>query len=153
MTLTESIPTAIILLFWLVMISVHILTLLSVAGKWRLYQKAGQAGWKSLIPLYSDYMDFRIAHSLPMFWPWLLCQLSGYFLISIAEGYLILIIAILLLIGYTISFIRDYRLSGAFGHSVGFTLGLFFLRPLFLIILGFGRARYLEKQQKKVTRQ
>ena len=146
MTLTEFIPATVLLIFWLVVISINILTLLSAAGKWKLYHKAGQAGWKSLIPLYSDYMDFRIARSVPMFWPWLLCRSSGYFLIHITEGSLILIIVILLLIGYTISFIRDYKLSKAFGRGVSFTLGLVLFRPLFLMILGFGRARYLEKQ-------
>ncbi len=64
MTLTEFIPATVLLIFWLVVISINILTLLSAAGKWKLYHKAGQAGWKSLIPLYSDYMDFRIARRL-----------------------------------------------------------------------------------------
>ena len=39
-----------------------------------------------------------------------------------------------------------YKLSKAFGHGVGFTVGLFFLRPIFLLILGFGGSVYLGKQ-------
>lgn len=33
--------------------------------------------------------------------------------------------------------------SKSFGHGVGFTIGLIFLSPIFLCILGFGSSRYL----------
>lgn len=31
-----------------------------------------------------------------------------------------------------------YKLACAYGHGIGFTIGLFFLNPLFMLILGFG---------------
>ena len=33
-------------------------------------------------------------------------------------------------------------LSNAFGHGLGFTLGLIFLSPIFMLILAFGSSEY-----------
>ncbi len=146
MTLTEFIPATVLLIFWLVVISINILTLLSAAGGngSSIIRQAGQVEKSdSTVQRLYGFPDCpQRSHVLA----WLLCRSSGYFLIRITEGSLILIIVILLLIGYTISFIRDYKLSKAFGRGVSFTLELVLFRPLFLMILGFGRARYLEKQ-------
>lgn len=35
------------------------------------------------------------------------------------------------------------KLSKSFGHGGGFTAGLFFFEPLFTIILGFSKAKYV----------
>ena len=43
--------------------------LLAVAGYWKLFQKAGEKGWKSLIPFYSSYVMLKI------------CQRPGWWLI------------------------------------------------------------------------
>jgi hypothetical protein len=40
-----------------------------------------------------------------------------------------------------------HKLSKAFGHGVGFTLGLIFFEPIFMLILGFGSSRYIGKEQ------
>ena len=37
-------------------------------------------------------------------------------------------------------------LSKSFGYGVGFTLGLLFLSPIFVLILGFGDAKYIGPQ-------
>ena len=34
-------------------------------------------------------------------------------------------------------------LSKAFGHGLGFTLGLIFLSPIFYLMLGFGSSHYV----------
>jgi hypothetical protein len=38
---------------------------------------------------------------------------------------------------------QSIRLSRAFGRGSGFAVGLFFLQPIFCIILGFGEAQYI----------
>ena len=48
-------------------------------------------------------------------------------------------------ISCVIEIIYCVRTSNAFGHGVGFTLGLIFLNPLFLLILGFGSSKYDKK--------
>ena len=40
-----------------------------------------------------------------------------------------------------------YKLACAYGHGIGFTIGLFFLNPLFMLILGFGDSEYMGTQE------
>lgn len=34
---------------------------LGIAGRWKVFEKAGKEGWKSLIPFYSSYCLYDIA--------------------------------------------------------------------------------------------
>jgi len=45
-----------------------------------------------------------------------------------------------------------WRTSKAFGHDVGYFLGLLFLQPIFWLIIGFGRSKYDKKFVAKVTK-
>lgn len=38
-----------------------ILTILILVGKWKTFEKLGEKGWKGIIPVYSDYVIFRMA--------------------------------------------------------------------------------------------
>lgn len=41
-----------------------------------------------------------------------------------------------------IEIMAKHNLSKAFGHGVGFTIGLYFFDPVFRMILGFGSSQY-----------
>ena len=45
-----------------------------------------------------------------------------------------------------IDFKEKQHVSKAFGHGFGFGVGLFFLQPIFSMILGFGSDQYQGKQ-------
>ena len=34
---------------------------LHVVGAWRIFTKAGVSGWKSIIPIYSTYISYKIS--------------------------------------------------------------------------------------------
>lgn len=42
-----------------------------------------------------------------------------------------------------LSIVFYHKLSKAFGHGIGFTLGLIFLNPIFMLILAFGGSQYV----------
>jgi len=94
---------------------------LVIAGLWKVFTKAGEAGWKSIIPIWNIIVVLRIA-GRPWWWLFL-------FLIPI--------------VNIVIGIIAYYDLSKSFGKGVGYTLGLIFLNPLFIMILGFGSAQYI----------
>lgn len=52
------------------------------------------------------------------------------------------IIIILIIITAKIYIDYSYSLSKAFGHGIAFALGLIFIEPLFILILGFGKSQY-----------
>lgn len=93
-----------------------------VIGMWKMYEKAGRAGWKAIIPFYNMYVLTEISGQNG--WLFLLCFIPGV-------GALIWSIMVSL------------KLAPAFGKDTGFAVGLILLAPIFYMILGFGSAQYV----------
>ena len=91
-----------------------------LAGIWKVYTKAGQPGWASLIPIYNLYILLKIVGK-PAWWILL-------FFIPVVNLVIAIIVAI--------------EIAKAFGKSAGFGVGLAFLGFIFYPILGFGEATY-----------
>lgn len=118
--------------------------LLGVIAKWKLFTKAGEAGWKSIIPIYSDYIMYKLSWETMMFWIVLILAIVA----SIISGILgdtvvsIVIQAVITVVMLVISIIEQYKISLSYGHGVGFCIGLILLNPIFMIILGLGSSEY-----------
>ena len=94
---------------------------LSIVAMWLIFKKAGQGGWKALIPIYNIYTLVKIIDG------------NGW-------KFLLLLIPIVNII-YLI--ILNFRLPKSFGKGVGFGFGLLFLSTIFMLILAFGKAQYV----------
>ena len=97
------------------------LTVVEIVGLWFVFQKAGEPGWAAIIPIYNYLIGIKIAGK-----PWWYILLM---LIPIVN----LVFYIIVLNG----------ISKNFGKGPGFTVGLFFLRFIFIPILGFSDAKYI----------
>lgn len=142
------------------LIFAFIIFILQVIAGWKLFAKAGEPGWKSLIPIYNTYIYFKIVGMKNYFWG-LLCagivagiiaSLTGFDANNVQNNSLSgnnLVGAIVYLVYGVVAIIIEIiycnRTSKAFGHGLGYTLGLIFLQPLFLLILGFGSSKYDKK--------
>ncbi len=93
---------------------------LEIVALWFVLEKAGEPGWAAIIPIYNYLMVIKIAGK-----PW-------WFILLMLIPIVNLVIYIIILNG----------LSKNFGKDEGFTVGLFFLRFIFLPILGFGKSTY-----------
>lgn len=103
------------------------IAVVELVGMWKMFKKAGEAGWKCLIPIYNLVILFKIAGLSP----WLiLCFLLSF--IPVVGTLVVFALQVYLAI----------NLSKAFGMGNGFAVGLFFLQPIFICILGFGKAEY-----------
>ena len=100
---------------------IAIIVVLSIIAEWKIFTKAGQKGWYSLIPFLREYK---------------LCEIID------GKGikFLLLLIPVVNVI-YDI--ILSFRMAKAFGKGTGFGFGLLFLPNIFLLILGFGSAEYI----------
>ena len=108
-----------------------ILVVLTIVANWKIFTKAGEAGWKSIIPIYNVVVLFRIIGISP--W-WILGFLTA----------VIPVVGPLFIIGMSIY--SNIKLGKAFGKSTGFIVGLVLLNTIFTLILGFGDSEYqLEK--------
>ena len=94
---------------------------LLVIANWKIFAKAGEAGWKSLIPFYSTYIYVKLVDG------------NGW-------KFLLLLIPIVNIVYFII---LDIRTAKAFGKGTGFAVGLIFLTNIFTLILGFGSAQYI----------
>lgn len=115
-----------------------------IVACWRIFQKAGKRGWKSLIPVYNNYIRYQIAWRPLWFWISTLL-LAGSFATAVwgSTGLLWSGITIAICLAETIILlIRNFRLGRAFGRSVPFCVGLALFPPLFILILGLGGAEY-----------
>lgn len=88
-----------------------------IAGWWKIFTKAGEAGWKSIIPIYNFIVILKI---VGRDWWWV----------------------ILMLIPIVILIIVSLELARSFGRGTGFGIGLAFLSFIFAPILGFGSDTY-----------
>ncbi|MBQ3430457.1 hypothetical protein IJG21_03500 [Candidatus Saccharibacteria bacterium] len=100
---------------------------LSIIAKWKIFTKAGKEGWKSLIPIYSTYTMLQILNMEP-----LLCLLT---LIPVSQ--------------FMLGIVMDVKLAHSFKKGTGFAIGLILLEPIFLMILGFGSAKYHQLPSSK----
>ena len=109
--------------------------------RWRIFSKAGEKGWKALIPYYGTYTEFSFTWSkmqgLLMLGATLL---SHIVMIATESGSLMFNIGSLLgTYAAVLTLIQIHKLSLSFGRKFGFTLGLIFLNPIFMLILAFGK--------------
>lgn len=115
--------------------------ILSVIAYWKIFTKAGEPGWKSIIPIYSSYVQFRITWDVKFFWISILLGLAGAVLGYFGDV-MDMIGTLCMAAGGLLSIVGLYKLSKAYGHGIGFTIGLVLLNPIFLLILGFGSSEY-----------
>lgn len=120
--------------------------ILQIVANWRIFTKAGEAGWKSIIPVYSDYVSYKIAWQTSYFWLTFILGIVASFVASAnPDGESLMLTAIVTLIRIIvgiISIMYSVKLARAFGRGTGFAIGLIFLQPIFLLILGLGDDRY-----------
>jgi hypothetical protein len=91
-----------------------------IASLWKIFTKAGEEGWKAIIPIYNAYILLKIVGK-PGWW---------------------LILFIIPLVNYVFIIWTYNMLSKSFGKDEGFTVGLVLLGIIFFPILGFGSAVY-----------
>jgi hypothetical protein len=97
-----------------------VIFVIMIAAMWRIFTKAGEEGWKAIIPIYNIVVLLKIV-GRP--WWWLVLMLIP--IVNIVVGIVVM---------------ND--LSKSFGHGVGFTLGLIFLPFIFYLVLAFGSSQY-----------
>lgn len=125
---------------------------LILAARWLVFRKAGISGWKSLIPIYSDYCTYKIAWHTKFFWIVMVCgMISGFVsgqvttLTENGEAIPVLYSFLSTVTGLAVTVINllmNINLSKRFGHGVLFGLGLTFLTPVFTLILGLGSSMF-----------
>ena len=120
----DSYETAVFAAMGIYMVVICIVAVFAIVCMWKIFSKAGQPGWASLIPFYNNYVLFEIA--------W-------------GNGLLFLLLFVPVA-NFVVMIILWVKLSQSFGYSAAFAIGLLFLPVIFLPILAFGNNRYIVPQ-------
>jgi uncharacterized protein DUF5684 len=89
-------------------------------ANWKLFTKAGEPGWASIVPLYNLVVLFRISGK-PLWW----------LLLLLIPG-----------VNLVVTILFSIALAQRFGKTTGYGIGLAFLPMIFYPMLGFGSATY-----------
>jgi hypothetical protein len=91
-----------------------------IAASWKIFVKAGQPGWASIVPFYNQYVLTQIV-GRPILW---------FILMFVPCANIVA------------AFLITQDLAKSFNKSSGFGIGLFLLWPIFIPLLGFGDDQY-----------
>ncbi len=91
-----------------------------VVGCWKMFAKAGQPGWGTVVPIYNILLALRIA-KLPLWWVFL-------FFVPFVNIFAVAMVAV--------------RIGRNFGQSDIYIIGLVLVPYIFYPILGLGTAEY-----------
>lgn len=97
-----------------------LLVIAVIAGMWQIFEKAGEAGWKAIIPIYNIWVMLEII-GRPGWW---------------------VILYFIPVVGFVVWVIMMIDLAKSFDHGIGFALGLMFLPVIFVPLLGFSDMQY-----------
>ena len=116
-TAAAEISAAVLIPYIIFCLAISIVT---IVATWKLFEKAGEKGWKSIIPFNNMYIQFKIIG-----WnPWMFLLLFVPF------------------VNFVIALIIPFKLATAFKKSTLFGVGLLFIQIVFICILAFGDAKY-----------
>lgn len=130
--------------FGILLIAFYVLLIIAW---WKIFVKAGEKGWKSLIPFYNVYILFKIFWDTKTFWTFICIYLGCSIIASILTNFNIAVIPGIINLGaaiyaLVIDILLSIRESKSFGHGGGFAVGLIFLPNIFALILGFNKDKY-----------
>ncbi len=154
-----------VVVFTIIALAVSVLVIVAM---WKMFEKAGEPGWASLIPFYNSYVLFKISWGNG--WFFLLSIVPSFLYQMVNFGYITNIIRAIINGGmngnfnnaYIASFASRAVLSGflmfilwagmlavhiilciklakVFGQGGGFACGLFFLGAIFYCIIAFSK--------------
>src|SRR5436853_377378 len=87
-----------------VIVLVIAVVIIMIAAYWKIFTKAGQAGWKAIIPIYNIVINLRIV------------GMSGWYAVLFVIPFVNLIMSVVLY----------YKTAKAFGYGIGMTILEFF---------------------------
>ncbi len=107
--------------------------LIWIIGMWKMFEKAGEPGWASIVPIYNIMILAKISGREP------------------TEGLMVLIP----IYGIYVAYLIYVDVAQAFGKDPGFAILMLLLPLVAFPMLGFGEARYAgagRRKKKKMRR-
>jgi hypothetical protein len=106
------------------------IAILMIASMWKLFSKAGQPGWASIVPIYNYVVMLQIIKK-PIWW--------------------LIIILFVPFVNFIFIILMFIELAKAYGKSAGFGVGMILLPYIFFPMLAFGDSKYVYGDKAQPT--
>ena len=119
-----------------------------VIADWKIFSKAGEPGWKSLIPVYNIYVEYGICWNGVLGLVYLAAVICANVLTSgqVVQNWKLIIGCVILIVALILHVMQSMKLARSFGKGTGFGICLVLFGPIARLVLGFGSARYIGKE-------
>jgi len=104
---------------WMIVVNIAIAVVM-IVSMWKVFEKAGEPGWASIVPIYNLFVMLRIA-GLPAWW-FILCFIPCVFFVPLI--------------------MLPIKMAEKFGKDIAFGIILLLLPYVGYPILAFGDAKY-----------
>ena len=98
------------------------LIVLTFVSLWKIFEKAGKPGWAAIVPIYNIIVLLEIVNK-PVWW---------------------IVLMLVPLVNIVVAVLVYIELAKCFGKSAGFGIGMVFLGFIFLPMLAFSDAKYMD---------
>lgn len=148
------------LMIWIIALAIAYEILL-IVSYWKLFNKAGEKGWKAIIPIYNDYVRYKLTWKPAIFWILLVLSVVSSVIANYLKDSNGMTAAILMLIAFictiafiVISIIGEVKLAKSYGKGGGFAVvliltGLIALDWIPMLVLAFGKSKYVGSWKPK----
>ncbi len=137
----EEVVAFIAAFFIVILIFALVFGVMSIIANWKIFEKAGEKGWKAIIPGYNLYIFFKLFWNTNMFWACLVAAFAGGFISGGFEN-IAWLGSLLTLAAAVLEYVMYWYMCKSFGKTTGFFVGYLFLTPIFGLILGFDSSQY-----------
>ena len=116
---------------------------------WKIFTKAGEPGWKSLIPIYNVYVEYELCWNGLMGLVYMVALIAANVLTSgqVVQNWQVIVAGVIAVVALVLHIIQSMKLSRSFGKGTGFCILLVLFGPIARLVLGFGSARYIGKEK------
>lgn len=121
----QEIWQALMSFFYIIGIISLVVMVINLVAMWRIFRKAGYAGWKCLIPIYNSY---------------LLCEIA----FGVGNG-LLFLVQLIPFVGGIFTLVQEYMLCKSFNKSTAFAVLAIFFTPITRCILAFDGSQHVRK--------
>ena len=126
-----------------------ILRILRIIALWKAFERAGEPGWKALIPVYCSYIKYKLAWMKNWFWYCLLIALVIWVIAVCIPDQQELITNIGWLITSVIYIVMLFKFARKYGWGVFASVLFVIFYPICVLVLGFWNYPYEWKKTEE----
>ena len=128
-----------------------ILRILRIIALWKAFERAGEPGWKALVPVYCTYIQYKLSGMKNWFWYGLLIAVIAWVIAACIPNQQELISNIGCLITWIIYIVMLFKFAKKYGWGTFASVLFVIFYPICVLILGFGNYPYQGKSEKTIV--